>query len=388
LKISQIDWLTWIVGERAYGVGRLDAEMTGASALTLTDLERIMRDILSDLYSWNAGENKSIALATVIQTWGSSPRRAGAKMAITPDGKITGSVSGGCVEGAVFDTGVEVLESNRPQLIHFGVADETAWEVGLACGGSIDIFVQPLDREFYKSLRSVLVEEQPAVSLTVVRGPNELIGRQILMRDNGSVMGTINDDLNPIALDLAKETLAGGESRRAMLNEGVEVFVEVILPPPTVIAVGGVHITIALMALAKALGYRTVVVDPRSAFGNETRFPNVDQLIRLWPDEAFQQIPITRSTAIAMLTHDPKLDDPALKIALPSPAFYVGALGSKTTQSKRRQRLLDDGLTESQLNRLHGPIGLEIGAGTPEEIAISIMAEIVAARNNVIHLQK
>ncbi|HEX9840232.1 MAG TPA: XdhC family protein, partial [Anaerolineales bacterium] len=139
---------------------------------------------------------------------------------------------------------------------------------------------------------------------------------------------------------------------------------------------------IALMALAKTLGYRTVVIDPRSAFGSAERFPNVDQLIQAWPDEAFQQVPLTRSTAVAMLTHDPKLDDPALKLALPSAAFYVGALGSKTTQAKRRQRLLDEGLTEAQLNRLHGPIGLEIGAGTPEEIAMSIMAEIVAARNN------
>jgi xanthine dehydrogenase accessory factor len=167
------------------------------------------------------------------------------------------------------------------------------------------------------------------------------------------------------------------------LNEDVEVFLNVLLPPPTLIAVGGVHITIALAALAKTLGYRTIVVDPRSAFGNEQRFPHVDRLIQLWPEEAFQQIPITHSTAIAMLTHDPKLDDPALKVALPSQAFYVGALGSKTTQAKRRQRLLEDGLTEAHLNRLHGPIGLEIGAGTPEEIAMSIMAEIVAARNRV-----
>jgi xanthine dehydrogenase accessory factor len=167
-----------------------------------------------------------------------------------------------------------------------------------------------------------------------------------------------------------------------MVSEDVEVFLEVVLPPPTLIAVGGVHITIALMALAKTLGYRTVVVDPRSAFGNEVRFPHVDQLIQAWPQEAFQQIPLTRSTAVAMLTHDPKLDDPALQIALPSQAFYVGALGSKTTQAKRRQRLLDEGLTEEQLNRLHGPIGLEIGAGTPEEIAMSIMAEIVATRNS------
>ena len=341
-----------------------------------------MRDILSDLDNWSASDNQSIALATVIQTWGSSPRRAGAKMAITPDGKITGSVSGGCVEGAVFDEGVEVLKSNRPKLLHFGIADETAWEVGLACGGSIDIFVQPLDSEFFKSLRSVLVEEQPAVSVTVVRGTHELMGREILLRDDGSVTGTISKDLDAVALNVGKETLAGGESRRVMLSEDVEVFVEVILPPPTLIAVGGVHITIALMALAKTLGYRTVVIDPRRAFGNEQRFPNVDQLVQLWPQEAFQQIPITRSTAIAMLTHDPKLDDPALKIALPSPAFYVGALGSKTTQAKRRRRLLDEGLSEAQLNRLHGPIGLQIGAGTPEEIAMSIMAEIVAARNS------
>jgi len=303
-------------------------------------------------------------------------------MAITPDGKITGSVSGGCVEGAVFDTGVEVLKSNRPQLLHFGVADETAWEVGLACGGSIDIFVKPLDVRFFKSLRSVLMEEQTAIIVTVVRGPDDILGSEMLMRDDRDVTGTISNELDEQVLQLARETLSNGTSQRRMLNESIEIFIEVILPPPTLIAVGGVHITIALMALAKTLGYRTVVIDPRSAFGSEARFPHVDQLIQLWPDEAFQQVPPNRSTAIAMLTHDPKLDDPALKIALPSSAFYVGALGSKTTQAKRRQRLLDDGLTEAQLNRLHGPIGLEIGAGTPEEIAMSIMAEIVSARNN------
>ena len=341
-----------------------------------------MRDILPDLDNWHADYNQSIALATVIQTWGSSPRRAGAKMALTPDGKITGSVSGGCVEGAVFESGVEVLKSNRPQLLHFGVADETAWEVGLACGGSIDIFVKPLDMEFFKALRSMLAEEQTAVIVTVVRGPNEMLGREVLMRDDGNVTGTISNELDERVLNLAREALSRGISQRVMLSDSIEVFLEVILPPPTLIAVGGVHITIALMALAKTLGYRTVVVDPRSAFGSEARFPHVDQLIQLWPQEAFQQIPLTRSTAVAMLTHDPKLDDPALKIALPSPAFYVGALGSKTTQAKRRQRLLENGVTEAQLNRLHGPIGLEIGAGTPEEIAMSIMAEIVSARNN------
>lgn len=341
-----------------------------------------MRDILPDLENWHA-EKKEIALATVIETWGSSPRRAGARMAITPDGKITGSVSGGCVEGAVFDAGVEVLKSNRPQLLHFGVADETAWEVGLACGGSIDIFVKPLESTFFEALQSTLREEQPAVVATVVRGPDTLLGCELLLREFGQVTGSISQELDEQVIALATETLEQGESRRVMLQEDVEVFLDVLLPPPTLIAVGGVHITIALMSLAKTLGYRTVVIDPRSAFGNEERFPHVDRLIPLWPDEAFQQIPITRSTAIAMLTHDPKLDDPALKVALPSQAFYVGALGSKTTQAKRRQRLLEDGLTEEQLDRLHGPIGLDIGAGTPEEIAMAIMAEIVAARNQV-----
>ena len=163
-----------------------------------------MRNILSDLDHWLA-ENKPIALATVIQTWGSSPRRAGAKMALTLNGKITGSVSGGCVEGAVYETGIEVLKSDRPQLLHFGVADETAWEVGLACGGSIDIFVKPLDTKFLDALRSVLMQDQSAVPVTV-RGPDQLLGKEMLLRDDGNVRGTISDELNEQALHLARET--------------------------------------------------------------------------------------------------------------------------------------------------------------------------------------
>lgn len=342
-----------------------------------------MRDILSDLDKWR-GENRSIALATVVQTWGSSPRRAGAKMALAPGGKITGSVSGGCVEGAVYEAGLKVLRSNRPQLLHFGVADETAWEVGLACGGSIDIFVKPLDLSFFDAVRSALIAESPAVTATVIRGEEEMLGREMLLLENGDVIGLYDHGIGEQALDLAQDALTQGVSRRVQLDESTEVFLEALLPSPTLIVVGGVHITIALTSLAKTLGYRTVVIDPRRAFGNAERFPHVDQLTRAWPRDAFQEIPITRSTAIAMLTHDPKLDDPALQIALPSPAFYVGALGSKMTQSKRRQRLLADGLTEEQMNRLRGPIGLDIGAGTPEEIAVAIMAEIVAARNQAV----
>jgi xanthine dehydrogenase accessory factor len=208
----------------------------------------------------------------------------------------------------------------------------------------------------------------------------------MLLRDDDSITGTLGANLDESALDLARQTLERGVSRHIDLDETTELFLEVILPPPTLIAVGGVHITIALMALAKTLGYRTVVVDPRSAFGNVERFPNVDQLIQAWPDEAFEQVSITRSTAVAMLTHDPKLDDPALKIALASQAFYVGALGSHNTQAKRRQRLLDEGVSEAQLDHLHGPIGLDIEARTPEEIAVSIMAEIVANQNKASNL--
>jgi len=164
-----------------------------------------------------------------------------------------------------------------------------------------------------------------------------------------------------------------------MLDDETELFFECITPPPTLIVVGGVHITVALMSLAKTLGYRTVVIDPRNVWGTKERFPNVDQLIQAWPEKAFQQIRITRSTAVAVLTHDPKLDDAALKIALNSSAFYVGALGSKTTNANRRERLLSEGLTEKQLSRLRAPIGLDINAETPEEIALAIMSEVVSS---------
>src|SRR5687767_3084389 len=188
-----------------------------------------MRDILPDIDRWRE-DDKSIALATIVQTSGSAPRRVGSKMAFTLDGKITGSVSGGCVEAAVFEAGVEVLKTNTPQLLHFGVADETAWDVGLACGGSIDIFVKPLDTDFFKAVRSELVEEHSAVIVTVLRGPDELLGRELLVREAGDVTGTISDDLDQSVLKLARETLVEGVSRRAMLNESVEVFLEVSLP--------------------------------------------------------------------------------------------------------------------------------------------------------------
>ena len=344
-----------------------------------------MRDVLSAIDQWQAA-GQAVAVATVVQTWGSSPRQAGAKMALTPRGDLAGSVSGGCIEGAVFEAGVEALTSQHGHLLHFGVADETAWEVGLACGGSIDVFVQPLAADYYATVKAAIARNGEFAVLTVVAGPQ--IGQQVVVDAAGVQWTNLDPALAEAAVGLAQTALAEGRSQRQPLGDAMqsiagEAFVEVVLPPPTLVAVGGVHITIALVALAKTLGYRTVVVDPRKAFGNELRFPpgSVDQLVQLWPDEALAEIPLTRGTAVAMLTHDPKLDDPALKLALPSAAFYVGALGSKTTQAKRRQRLLDDGLTPADVDRLHGPIGLPLNAGTPEEIALAIMAEIVKVRN-------
>jgi xanthine dehydrogenase accessory factor len=337
-----------------------------------------MRDILADVVRWQR-DDLAIALATVVETWGSSPRRAGAKMALASNGQISGSVSGGCVENAVFEAGVESLKTNRPQLLHFGVADETAWEVGLACGGSIEIFVKPLDKNIFKEIRSVIEIEQQAVAATIIRGPDEILGHEFLVCEDGHVTGTLGNEWDDTVLKLANEALLNGISRRAQLNEDVEIFLEAIIPSPTLIIVGGVHIAVSLTALAKTLGYRTIIIDPRKAWGNKERFPHADQLIQAWPGDAFEQIKVTRSAAIAMLTHDPKLDDPALKIALNSSAFYVGALGSKSTHAKRCTRLLNNGVSEAQLSHLHAPIGMDIGAQSPEEIALAIMAEVVNA---------
>jgi xanthine dehydrogenase accessory factor len=341
-----------------------------------------MRDILPIVDEW-LKKHKQIALATVVRTWGSSPRREGAKMALTPDGNITGSVSGGCVEAAVFETGVEVIKTRRPQLLHFGVADETAWEVGLACGGQIDVFVQPLDPATHERARGELLTNRAHAIATVIRGPENLLGRELLVQ-GGETGSKLDEDLEQVLFEKARQALADGRSQTSFFewkDEVVEIFIEVVKPAPALVIVGGVHIAIALTSIAKTLGYATVVVDPRRSFGTSERFPDADRLIRAWPDEAFSEIDLNEETAIAMLTHDPKIDDPALIIALKSQAFYIGALGSQKTQAKRRERLLAAGLTQEQLDRLHGPIGLAIGGETPEEIALAIMAEVVAIKH-------
>jgi xanthine dehydrogenase accessory factor len=314
-------------------------------------------------------------------------------MALTPGGKIAGSVSGGCVEGAVFEAGVEALNTGRPQLLHFGVADETAWEVGLACGGKIDVFVQPLEPAFLETLRSLLENSRLFAAATILEGPDDLTGRSLLITAAGQKAAAgepaaggwkfLDEALNALVEKKARQVLAEGRSQACLVEwekAALQIFIEVVSPPPTLVIVGGVHIAIALTAIARALGYLTIVIDPRRAFANAGRFPSADRLISAWPQEAFAEVELTASTAVAMLTHDPKIDDPALQVVLNSPAFYIGALGSQATQARRRQRLLGEGLSPEQLDRIHGPIGLPIGAESPEEIALAIMAQIVAAR--------
>ena len=341
-----------------------------------------MREVAADIDRWLAND-ESVALATVLQTWGSSPRQVGAKLALTAHGEVSGSVSGGCVEGAVIETGFSVLKTGKPQLLHFGVANDTAWEVGLACGGSIDVFVQRLDRTIYEAIRSALSDDRSSVIVTVTRGPIDLLGRSILVHEAGDVIGTLGAEVDRVAIEAAAEVLCAGQSQRKALSDSIELFFDVIAPAPEVIAVGGVHIAIALTQLAKVMGYRTTVIDPRGVFGTDARFPHIDRLIQAWPDEGLAQIKLSCLSAVAVLTHDPRLDDPALKIVLPSVAFYVGALGSPATQAQRRERLQAAGMRATDLDRLHSPIGLEIGSKSPEEIALAIMAQIVACRNHI-----
>jgi xanthine dehydrogenase accessory factor len=347
-----------------------------------------VKDIVPDVSQW-LSQGRQVAVATVIDTWGSSPRAVGANMAIDEEGNIVGSVSGGCVEGAVVELSQQVMASEAAQHVHFGVSDETAWQVGLACGGEIDVFVEPLAAEHFEFAQQAIADELPVASLTIVDGSPEWLGRKLSARGNQGeqVLSDWQDKgLEQKALELIRQGIRQGRSSRQTLigpekhAQKLAAFIEVVPPSPNLIMVGGVHIAVALTAYAKVLGYRTIVIDPRRAFGTQERFPQVDKLFSEWPQQAFESLDLNTSTAVAVLTHDPKIDDPALQIALPSPAYYVGVLGSRRTHEKRLKRLRQAGMSQELLDRLHAPIGLDISAQTPEEIALSVMAEIVKVR--------
>jgi xanthine dehydrogenase accessory factor len=348
----------------------------------------MMKNVIETVDEWIA-KNDQVAVATVVKTWGSSPQGVGAKMAIRDTGTFVGSVSGGCVEGAVIEEALKVIKNKQPTLLHFGVADETAWDVGLACGGKIDVYLEPVDdnrSELYHAMKVHLDLHEAFIVARVIRGSNEKMSQFLFFDEASEPLGNMDADLLEHVFSQAEDLFKKGVSltREVNLKDGssLEIFFEYRGPGPKLIIIGGVHISITLAILAKLIGYKVFIVDPRSAFATEERFPDVDGLNHMWPDQALIDIGIDRSTAVAVLTHDPKLDDPALRVALSSQAFYIGALGSRTTQEKRYQRLLEMGVSEEKLHRLRGPIGLNLGSRKPDEIALAIMAEIVAVQSH------
>jgi xanthine dehydrogenase accessory factor len=337
-----------------------------------------MRDLLSD-YDRLAAQGRPIGRAVVTSVWGSAPRPEGSSMLATADGVMAGSVSGGCVEGATATEIGEAIGRGTPKLVTFGVTHERAWEVGLACGGTIKVFVEPSVRpEVVAAARGPGGE----VVATIVDGPGT--GRSVRVHEDGKIDGSLGAGIPESAvLDTALAALRREASVTTTVETGAgaaSVFLEVFPRQPRLVIFGGVHIAVALVPLARALGYRTIVADGRPAFLTEERFPDADQLILGWPEEAFDSIGLDASCYVCILSHDPKFDEPALQLALRSPARYIGAIGSRKTQASRRAWLEAAGFSPEDIARVHGPIGLELGGRQPAETALAILAEMTAVR--------
>jgi xanthine dehydrogenase accessory factor len=331
-----------------------------------------MNDVLPDLQTWIERGDR-IAIATVISVKKSAPRPPGAKMAVNQDGEVIGAVSGGCVEGAVIELADRVLRGEPPRLVHFGIADEEAWDVGLPCGGEIDVWVQEYVPGRFTELAGT---GGRAAEVTLLEGDDA--GAKLVFEEDGSTSGSLGSPELDEEARRAAEDLLWAES--AELRG--PMFVDPVGPAPRLVLFGAVPVAAALCTLAKAAGWRPYVVDPRKRFATQDRFPDAEQVIAAWPREAFEQLGgIDPATSIAVLTHDPKLDDAALAIALRSPARFVGAMGSRRAQEARRARLLEAGFTDAELARLSAPLGLDLGAVTAEETALSILAEMVATRH-------
>lgn len=330
------------------------------------------------IQTWQAQQH-AIAIATVIQTWGSSPRRAGAKMIINDALDIGGSVSGGCVEADVAAQALDVLAEGQPRLLQYQVSDETAWGVGLACGGDIAIWLEPLDQAWWAAISQH--HEVRHVSVSVLSA--EHATSKALFDAEGAPLYQ-SADFPPTlceALRVQVPTIISTQTARRQTLEGYDLLIDVHHPPPRLIIIGGAHVAQALHHIAKTLGFRVWVIDPRKAFATPTRFPDADAIVHLYPDVALANVPLDADSYVAILSHDPKIDDPALGIVLRSSAAYVGVMSSRRTHAKRIERLRQQGLSTTQIERIHTPIGLDIGAKTPAEIALSIMAQIVALRN-------
>ena len=349
-----------------------------------------MREILRDLQRWHRA-GKRVALARVVDVEGSGPRLPGAAMAVNEDGEVAGSVSGGCVEGAVVTEALALLEGNQTgRICTFGYSDDEAFAVGLTCGGTIHLFLEELDWwDRFDRVATAIRDEQPVAMATVVRGPRA--GAAIVVPGEGT--STLGDpDLDRVVTrDVHAELDAGssgvrhyGEHGEARQDE-VAVFVETYAPPPRMLIFGAVDFTAALVRVAKVLGYRVTVCDAREVFATTQRFPLADEVVVDWPHRLLEKVgaDLGPRDAVCVLTHDHKFDVPAIKAALQTGVGYLGAMGSRRTSEERSARLRDEGVTDAELERILAPIGLDLGARTPEETAVAICAEIIARRTGV-----
>ncbi|UWR09866.1 XdhC family protein [Sulfitobacter mediterraneus] len=300
-----------------------------------------------------AGEGA--ALATVIETWGSAPRRVGAQLVVSGTGAMEGSVSGGCVEGAVVIEALEALQDGASRMLEYGVSDGDAFAVGLACGGTIRVLVEPIG--------AAGMPVNMLADLVAARAARTPVAYEVTL--DGSTRSLVTEG----------HTERFRTDRSGLSDDGVS-FIAIHNPPLRMAIVGGVHIAQHLDGMARSVGFDTYIIDPREAFGSEARFPGA-QVINEWPDDALQNLGVDARTALVLLTHDPKLDDPAIQCALASGPFYIGALGSSRTHASRRARLAEAGFKQDQIDQIHGPVGLDIGASGPAEIAVSIMAEVI-----------
>jgi xanthine dehydrogenase accessory factor len=332
-----------------------------------------MKDVLPEITRWEARGDR-IALATVVGVQRSAPRAPGAKMAINENGEIAGGVSGGCVEGAVVEIAEQVMAGAGPQLVHFGIADSDAWDVGLPCGGEIDVWVQ--EHQPGTRFEQLAREGGRAAEVTLLEGARP--GEKLLIEADGARSGSLGaPEIDDEAIRAAAELLWTDTSERRG-----PLFIDVVGPAPRLVLFGAVDIAAPLCTLARATGWRAYVIDPRARFATRERFPDAEDVVAAWPEEAFARIGgIDPATSIVVLTHDPKLDDAALTIALRSPAGFIGAMGSRRAQASRRERLLAAGMAEDDLARLSAPVGLNLGAIGRDETALSILSEVVAARH-------
>jgi xanthine dehydrogenase accessory factor len=352
-----------------------------------------VRDVLDDIVTWYR-DGETFGLATVVNTFRSAPRQPGAAMAVSPGGEAVGSVSGGCVEGAVYELAQSVIESGEPVVQRYGVSDDDAFAVGLTCGGIIDLIVEPIGPASFPEFEEVaesIRRHEPVAIATVVSGPGSVGARRVIWPDRSA------GSLAPGSTYAARLDAAVDDDARGMLAQGLTgqrhygrqgerrldeltVFVHSFAPPPRMLVFGAIDFAAAVARAGKFLGYRVTVCDARPVFATPKRFPEADEVVVKWPHRFLAEVEVDSRTVICVLTHDPKFDVPLLEVALRTPAGYIGAMGSRRTHDDRMKRLREAGLTEEELARLRSPIGLDLGARTPEETAVSIAAELIQLR--------